>query len=191
LEPWTIKFGTRPYGTGAEGAVSWKSFVVMHGETSSVSSKNERPVEKSTIGNDIIAKAEIQHFADESGVVFIRYGTVDPFPEWYHLWKDESLDLRFYILNGTDSDWEETRITLRYPDGWQAKGRKPGYWENPEGLEQKMTSIDLGNLGSMKSTVAPFMMKGKHRYDHDYLTKGLSKHFPAEYNTYEGLRFAI
>ena len=33
------------------------------------------------------------------------------------LWLEENLDVRFYILNRTDSDWEETTVILKYPEG--------------------------------------------------------------------------
>jgi hypothetical protein len=180
-ETWTVKVGCRPYGTGAGGTLTWETIQVQPGQTRSVIIKNNKPADKIFTDPEIIPRAEIEKYADENGIVFTRYGTVDPFPTWYHLWREEHLDIRFYILNGTGTDWKETSVILRYPDGWYAKGRKPGYWENPEGLEKNMISMDLGALPVLKSTVAPFMVKGPQVYDHDYLTKGMSKHFPAEY----------
>ncbi len=179
-DTWTIKVGCRPYQTGTGCKLIWETIQVLPGQTISVRIKNDSPVEKIFTEADIIPKKEIEKLSDGNGIVFIRYGTVDPFPGWYHLWEEEVLDVRFYIVNGTDSDWEETTLTLRYPQGWMAKGRNAGCWDKPENLEFNETSVKLGGLPVMKSMVAPFMVKGPHNYDHDYLTQGLSKHFPAE-----------
>lgn len=179
-DTWTVNIGCRPFKTAAGGELTWKTVKVLPGQTASVIIKNNHSIEKIFTEENIVQHTEIQNLADEEGIVFIRYGNIDPFPDWYHLWEDESLDVRFYILNGTNSDWEEISVILKYPEGWMAKGRNPGYWENPEDLEMNTTTVRLGGLPVMKSIVAPFMVKGPHLYDHDYLTKGLSKHFPAE-----------
>ncbi len=179
-DTWTINIGCRPYRTGTGGKLIWKIIKVLPGQTASVILKNDNSGDQIFTEDNIIPNTEIEKLADKDGIVFIRYGTVDPFPGWYHLWVEEMLDVRFYIVNGTNSDWEETTLILNYPEGWLAKGRKPGYWEKPEGLEMNQTSIDLGVLPVMKSMVAPFMVKGPHLYDHDFLTEGMSKHFPAE-----------
>ena len=178
-DTWMVKVGCRPYGTGAGGQVEWKIIKVPPGQTASAILKNGNSADQIFTEDNIIPNTEIEKLADEDGIVFLRYGTVDPFPGWYHLWEEEILDIRFYIVNGTNSDWQETTLILTCPEGWLAKGRNPGYWEKPEGLEMT-ASVKLGELPVMKSAVAPFMVKGPHLYDHDYLTEGLSKHFPAE-----------
>jgi len=179
-ETWQVNIGCRPYGTGADGKLTWKNAKILPGQTSTFIIKNDQAANRLNAEENIIHQKEIEQLADENGIVFIRYGTVDPFPDWYHLWDDKSLDVRFYILNGTQSDWAETSVKIYYPEGWVAKGRRPGYWEKPDNMEVKATSISLGKLPVMKSAVAPFKIKGPHVYDNDYLTKGLSNHFPAE-----------
>ena len=180
-ETWTIHIGCRPYLTGTGEKLLWKKVKLLPEQTTSVLLKNDNTEDNILSQSYIIRHTEINKLADTNGIVFIRYGTVDPFPGWYHLWIEENLDLRFYILNGTGSDWKNTTLTLNYPEGWLARGRTPGFWEKPERLEMSSTTLPLGEIPVMKSTVAPFMVKGPHTYDQDYLTKGLSKHHPAEH----------
>lgn len=179
-DTWIIHIGCRSYNTGTGGMPEWKTIKLPPGQTISTTLRNDNPVDRIFTDAKIIPQTEIEKLADDDGIVFMRYGTVDPFPGWYHLWSEENLDVRFYILNGTDSDWKDATLILKYPEGWMAKGRHPGYWDKPESLEKNSTTLRIGELQVMKSAVAPFIIKGPHTYDHDYLTKGLSKHHPAE-----------
>lgn len=174
---WTVRLGCRPSGAGIQGPIVWQTIKLQPGQTRSLIVQNSSADPPET---DIVTLAEIEQFADENGIMFMRYGPVDQFPKWYHLYEEEFLDVRFYLLNGTNTGWEHVSITLKYPEGWKAKHRKPGYWEEPDGLLETEAVFDMGSIAAMESAVAPFIVRGPHDYDLDYLTAGKSRHFPAE-----------
>jgi hypothetical protein len=175
---WTVRLGARPYGTGAEGTLVWDSLQVGPGEVEGIQ------VETAGGGDgaprpDVVAEAEAARLG-EDGVVLRRYGPVDPFPDWYELWPDTPLDLRFYVLNATDEDWKEARVRLTYPAGWRARGRAPRSWPKPTDLRPHEAMVELGPIPAGASRTAAFQLRGPNIYDTDVLTKGLSPHYPAE-----------
>jgi len=179
-DPWTVRFGCRPFGSGVTETMKWEQFTIGPGQKDSRSQQNSIGIVEFDGAENIIAKVELERLGNEDGIVFIRYGTIDPFPEWYHLWEEEALDIRFYLLNGTDHDWKEVRVSFEYPEGWFAQPREPGIWGKPDHLKANSAVIMLDDLPSGKNAVAPFILKGPFVFDHDYLTSGLSKHYPAE-----------
>jgi hypothetical protein len=159
--------------------VTWKTAEAQAGATVVLEAVPPSSGGRFSAGADVVRAAELSALG-EDGVVFRRYGPVDPFPDWYHLWSEEHLDVRFCVLNGTGRDWSEAKVSLFYPAGWSAKGRKPGHWPEADRLQLGEATVELGAISSMKSAVAPFQIKGPHRYDQDFLTAGKSKHYPSE-----------
>ena len=185
-ESWTVNFGCRPFGTGITENLNWEKLIVEPGQTTLVELENSGMVEDYISEDNLIAKIEKDKLGDRDGIVFKRYGTIDPFPDWYHLWEEEALDLRFYIMNGTGNDWKKVSVTLEYPQGWMAQARKAGQWKKPDQMRSYSSTNMLGDLHAGEYAVAPFLFKGPYEIDHDFLTEGLSKHYPAE--QWEGLR---
>jgi hypothetical protein len=127
----------------------------------------------------VVAETEAARLG-EGGIVFRRYGPLDPFPDWYELWPDTPLDLRFYVLNLSGADWQDARVHLTYPEGWQARGRAPRSWPRPTGLQPSEATVELGPLPSGAHETAAFQLRGPHTFDTDALTRGVSPHTPAE-----------
>ncbi len=177
-DTWTVRLGARPYGAGTEGSLSWTSASLEQGHRQTLRVETERLVESSR-SSDVVAEAEAARYA-ENGVVFRRYGPLDPFPDWYELWPDTPLDLRFYVLNATGDDWEDAVVRILSPPGWRARGRPARSWPPPVALQPEEATVAVGPVPAGASATAAFQLRGPHRYDTDLLTEGRSHHFPAE-----------
>jgi hypothetical protein len=179
-ERWTILIENRPYLAGVQTAVGSQRLELSRHERETARLESRQKDRPHTSAVDIVKRKEAELLA-EDGVVFIRYGTVDPFPDWYELWQEAVLDLRFYLLNASNEDWTEASVILDYPNGWLAKARRSGEWPKPANLLSRAASINLGNVPAWTSKVAPFQLKGPHDYENDHLTAGKSQHFPSEF----------
>jgi hypothetical protein len=175
---WRVRVASRPYQSGAQGPIAWKTADLR--ENGSITLQME-PVDDSGLSEPVepVRRTEAAKLG-EAGIVFLRYGPVDPFPDWYHLWTDEHLDIRLYVLNGTEAEWEEAAVTLRYPTGWVGKARAPKHWPKADDLQEGKAHIELGTMPAMGFAVAPFQIKGAYDFNLDYLTEGKSKHYPSE-----------
>lgn len=177
-DTWKVRLAARPFGSGASGPLAWETAEVKGNGTTVLSLAP--PAGPSDPGPGDLVKVTEAAMLGEDGVVFVRYGPVDPFPSWYHLWQDEYLDVRFYVLNGTGEDWAGATVTLTYPSGWRAKARPPRYWPKADQLQEHEADLELGAIPSLGFAVAPFQMKGPHEFDLDFLTEGKSRHSPSE-----------
>jgi hypothetical protein len=177
-EDWKVRIASRPYQSGAQGPMAWQNAGLRAHETLTMRTD---PVDASGLSEpvELVRRTEASRLGEE-GIVFLRYGPVDPFPDWYHLWREEYLDVRFYVLNGTETDWEAAAVTLKYPSGWAGKAREPRYWPKADNLREGQARIELGAIPALGFAVAPFQIKGMYDFDLDYLTEGKSKHYPSE-----------
>ena len=150
---WTVQAGFRPFGAGADSMVTWKTAEAQAGATVVLEAVPPSSGGRFSAGADVVRAAELSALG-EDGVVFRRYGPVDPFPDWYHLWSEEHLDVRFCVLNGTGRDWSEAKVSLFYPAGWSAKGRKPGHWPEADRLQPGEATVELGAISSI---LRPFL----------------------------------
>ena len=181
-QPWKVRIGLRPFGTGAETQLDWHEFSVAGGE-SLARGLQRSPAPQTVVGaGQVIAKTEARELAVD-GVVFKRHGTVDPLPEGYQLWEDEHLDFRFFIRNASGVDWAETRVDLVCPSGWFVEPRPSGSWPMPGNWAESRAAAAIGSLAPLEASVAAFRVRGPHRYAVEELTRRKSWHYPTQAGT--------
>jgi hypothetical protein len=173
-EPWTVRFGVRPLGSGAEGPVAWKTLQAAAGEEVAFSGQAAAVQAMPDLLEPDMIRAEARSFADAEGVLFKRFGPAMMWGNWdgLKLWDFSvmPLQLRFVILNASEVDWRDVTVTLASPDGWLSQPRQPGCWSRADHLKAGEVSQELGALAAPGQMVASFWIQANtvHQFVFDW-----------------------
>lgn len=170
-EAWTIRFGFRPTGSGADGQLTWQTKRIESGgeQTFSRTSDADRAAvpDPGFVRASIYAR-EVEAFGDAEGVLFRRFG---PALLWGHWQADRQFDpaampfsLRFLVHNGTGVDWMDVSVALMCPIGWTGQARAATHWTPDDELRGGTLVLGLGRMKSRARAIAPFWIRGPEPY---------------------------
>jgi len=180
---WTVRFGVRPYGRGAQEALAWQRRTVRPGEEAAFRGEVSPNAGRDGLRLRDIVEAEAPRFADEEGVIFFRYG-----PAFFYdtrTWDTASspLQLRFVVGNATGADWRDAKVTLSLPDGWTAASRRAGdanAFEEPA-YAAGVVGWEADAVPAASRIAAPFAAIRPNRYRFaDARERGEPFHLPSQ-----------
>jgi hypothetical protein len=148
---------------GATDALIWQQAILSPGEEIALAQPAQGLAVVENLGWEEMTRREAAVFGDADGILFKRYG---PAMLWGHWnaernweWNAMPLALRFVIANTTGKDWSACSVEMDCPKGWQAQGRQPRHWTQPEAMKAGVILLELGSLANDSRTVAAFWLR--------------------------------